>query len=259
MHRSIRKSLSLLALAIGCAVPSFAKAQTITATLNTVDPYVFGHVNLSGAGSLDGGIGNIDWTGVSSNVAPFNSTFNTYCIDLIQDISFGNSYTYTIAPLSSAPNSGAYPGGTPTTGMGASKADELEALYGVDYGSTLGTSASEETAKEAFQLAIWNIVYDTDSTVSSGTFSAGSDVSTAAISVANGFLSDALNPSNQQYDATNLIALLGQNGAQDQIAMNGPVPIDAIPQGAPLPSSGAAGMVLLGAVAAMRLRRRILA
>jgi hypothetical protein len=233
-------------MSAGIALPSLAKADSISATLTGLDPFVFGTLNLQGAPAVEGGIGNIIWAGNSNNEAPFAGTFNTYCIDLIQDVDFGGTYTFDLEPPASAPKAGAYVGGTPSSGMGTAKANDLAALFGVDYGQTVGSSASAETAKEAFQLAIWNIIYDTDASVStgSGTFYAGSDVDSGAISVANGFLADALNPDNQQYDATDLVALVGENGAQDQIALDPLIPISADPPSTPLPSSGLAGLVL---------------
>ncbi|MGA2229461.1 MAG: hypothetical protein ABSH22_00915 [Tepidisphaeraceae bacterium] len=259
MQSWIRSTLCFAAMAAGLAAPSLVKADTITATLTSLDPYVFGTLDLQGSPSVDGGIGNIIWQGASTNEAPFAAGFNTYCIDLIQDVDFGGTYTFNIEPLASAPKAGAYIGGTPSNGMGTAKADDLEALFGVDYSKTQGSSPSAETAKEAFQLAIWNIIYDSDSSVStgSGTFYAGSDVASGAISVANGFLADALNPNNQQYDATDLIALVGENGAQDQIALDPLIPISAQPpSGAPLPSSGLAGLVLIAGFGFFKWHRR---
>jgi uncharacterized repeat protein (TIGR01451 family) len=208
-------------LNVTATVTAFA-SNTISATLTGLDPNLFGTINLQGSSPVNGGIGNLLWSGPSGNQAPFSGSFNTYCIDLLQDIYFGGTYSYNIESLASAPQPGAYPDGIPTTGMGAAKADELAALFGVDYSQTLGESAAEETAKTAFQLAIWNIVYDTDAAVSNGagTLYVSSGVDANTISVANGFIADALNPANQKYDATDLVALVGQNGAQDQIAID---------------------------------------
>jgi hypothetical protein len=249
MRKRTRLAMGLMALAVGGAMPGLVRADTITAKLENLNPYVFGSVHLSGAGTVSGGIGNIIWQGASANPAPFNGPFNTYCIDLLQDINFGGTYTFTTAPLQDAPQPGAYPAGGPTNGMGTAKADEIEALFGVDYGNT-----TTGDGKEAFQLAIWNIIYDTDASVSTGTFYVESGASSNVIGIANGFLTDALNPTNQKYDQTDLVALIGNNGAQDQIAINPLIPING--NATPLPPEAASGLLLFGVYGLTRWRKR---
>jgi hypothetical protein len=261
MKQSIRRTFCILAAAaLGCIAPSMARATTITAQLTGLSPYVFGHINLAGAGSLYGGVGTIEWQGVSTNVVPFNGPYGTYCIDLIQDIGIGNTYSYTIGTLSSSPKAGAYPSGTPTTGMGVAKADEIEELYGQQLPQTLGGGSSADLASQAFQLAIWNIVYDTDLSVTSGagSFSAGGDVDPNAITLANTYLVDAANTGNQaKYDSTyKLVALIGLDGAQDQVAVDPNITFTG--GQAPLPPSALGGGVLLACLAASRLRRHYL-
>ncbi|HUB27290.1 MAG TPA: hypothetical protein VL992_17835, partial [Tepidisphaeraceae bacterium] len=142
-------------------------------------------------------------------------------------------------------NPGAYPAGDGTGPMGMAKADEIDELFGADYAATLLTGQVGEDNREAMQLAIWNIVYDTDTTVNSGSFYVVSGVDANAISTANTWLANAANPQNQVYDANDVVALLGANGAQDQLAV--------IP--CPLPPAAWGGGILLAGVAAMRIRR----
>jgi hypothetical protein len=244
--RNWKRAIGCMALVVG-AMSGVAAADTVTAELTGLNPYVGGDLHLANYGTVDGGVGNILWQGVSTNPVPFGGAFGTYCIDLIQDINFFNTYTFVEEPIQDAPKSGAYPTGVPTTGMGLTKADEIEALYGVDYKKTLGSGAGLDC--EAFQLAIWNIIYDTDASVSqgAGSFYAinNSGLDAGAITLANTFLGDALNPGNQRYDMTNLIALVGLNGAQDQIAV---VPV-------PTPASGKAAAAILAGYAIYRWRR----
>jgi|GEM_PF-2810685 len=257
-----KKLFCFLALAAACMTPSLVKADTISATLTGLSPYTFGSVYLQGAGSLNGGVGNILWQGANVNPAPFNGAFNTYCIDLIQDIGFGGNYTFTTAALAGAPKSGAYPGGTPANGMGSSKATEIETLFGMHLSDTQGDSPSANIDREAFQLAIWNVIYDTDTSVSdgSGTFYAisNSGLDASAIGAANGYLTDISNSSNQsQYAVNDLVALIGQNGAQDQVAVNplGPTPThDPLP--APLPAAAPVGLLAMAAGAFAKWRQR---
>jgi hypothetical protein len=233
MGSAIRNGLYALILVV-CTTIGVSHAETITAMPTSIDPADYGTVFLDGV-NIDGpggaGVGSVTWLGSSANAAPFNGVFIAYCIDLPQSISLNNSFTYTVTPLAGAPQAGAYP--NPPGGMGAAKANEIDILYGKDYMSTLGGAAADDRA--AFQLAIWNIVYDTDASVSptDGMFYAetGGGVSSAMLALANGFLADAFNPANQSFAASNIVALLGSNGEQDQIVINSPsfIPQASIP------------------------------
>jgi hypothetical protein len=130
--------------------------------------------------------------------------------------------------------------------MGAAKAAEIEELFGQHY-----SSLSTDDEIQAFQLAIWNIIYDTDTSVEDGAGNfyvigasensaantAGGDVlDSNTITLADEWLAEAADPSNQDLDNDNLQALTGQIGIQDQITVGNPVP---------LPSSAMCGVVLL--------------
>jgi hypothetical protein len=221
--------------------------------LQTIDPYVFGTVHLDGAGDIGGGIGEIVWQGDAGNASPFNGQFDTYCIDLIEDIYFGSTYTFTVGSLANSPKPSAYPGGN-LNGMGTIKANEIAEMYAQHYADTLPGGNGDE--REAFQLAIWNMVYDTDTSVSTGdgVFYATGDVSGNAISIANGWLVDAANPANQAiYHANDLISLVGDRGVQDQITID---PNITITTGTPLPNSATGGSLLLAGLSLTRVWKR---
>ena len=140
--------------------------------------------------------------------------------------------------------------------MGAAKATEIDTLFGMHYNDTINSSINQE----AFQLAIWNIVYDTDNSVSqeSGTFYAvnNSGLDAAAITVANGFLADTSNAGNQsQFAVQNVIALFGQDGAQDQLFLDPLLPAHITVAGAPFPAAGTSAAVLMGLIAIARWKR----
>jgi hypothetical protein len=236
-----------------------AHAETVTATLQTVDPYVFGTVHLDGAGDIGGGIGTIVWQGDASNDSPFNGQFTTYCIDLLEDINFGNTYTYTVGNLQTSPKPSAFPGGNILGGMGVLKFNEIAELFAQHYAATLPGGNADQ--REAFQLAIWNMVYDTDTSVSTGdgAFYATGNIDGNAITIANGWLVDAASLSNQlTYHATDLISLVGGPGVQDQVAID---PNITISTGTPLPNSALGGSLLLAglSLAGVRKRRQSLA
>jgi len=89
---SIRRNkiaIACLAAAASLGLGARAKADTITADLVSENPFFEGAVlSLSSSSvSQDGDvIGQLNWVGSSSNAQPFNSTFNTYCLDLIDGI-----------------------------------------------------------------------------------------------------------------------------------------------------------------------------
>jgi hypothetical protein len=240
----------LLAAAVVCGLASFARAETVTATITTVDPFVVGTVYVNGIGDVYGAIAAIDWQGDPSNPAPFNGPFTTYCIDLNEPVNIGGTFTFTVEPLADAPKGAAFPSGTPTTGMGLAKADEIEELFGQHYDETL--PAANGIDREAFQLAIWNIVYDTDTSVTTGQGSmyAESDVDPNAISIANGWLADAANPQNQIFDDTELAALVGPDGVQDQVVQFPP-----LGNGTPLAPAAFSGGLLMACLGLMRFRQ----
>jgi hypothetical protein len=233
-----------MAAAIACGLSGLARAETITATLETVDPFVGGDVYVQGIGDVNGAIASIIWQGIPSNPVGFQGTFTAYCIDLNEGINIGDTYTFTTSPIADAPKGAAYPGGSGGP-MGLAKATEIQELYGQHYADTLG--AGNGIFREAFQLSIWNIVYDTDILVDSGdgTFYAESDVDPTAISIADGWLADAASPADQAtYSDPNLIALIGSAGVQDQIV-----------QTTPLSPSVLSGGALMAGLALMRFRK----
>jgi hypothetical protein len=98
-----------------------------------------------------------------------------WCFDLDQVFSFGQNYTdYTAAPL---------------TGP---QLDEVQRLFSIAYTQAI----TSPHLSAAFQLALWNIEYDSDASVSSGVFRAynGSAGSAADITQANTRLADLQNP-----------------------------------------------------------------
>jgi hypothetical protein len=265
MRNRVAKALAL-ATSLLLASSLQSRAATITATPLSIDPVDYGTVYLNGnlvGGQLGGaGVGNVTWSGDPANVTPFNGTFATYCLDLNQNISLNNPFVYNTAPLATAPQPGAYvpPGGP----MGPAKANEINILYGKDYSLTLGSGAGDDRA--AFQLAIWNIVYDNDASVTAGGGTlyavigagSGSNVDAATIALANQFLADAVTNAgaNQNFAASDIIALIGVDGAQDQVAINNPNFI--VQGGTPLPNSAMGAGVLIaifGGYRALRSRK----
>lgn len=227
-----------------------AKAQTVTATYTGISPTFpspLDVVSLDGT-NLSTGIGANQWSGSLSNPAPFNGTFSTYSIDLEDEIHTTDTYTFTTASLANAPQNSAYPGFNGP--MGAAKANEISELYAQDYSNSL----TDTNHMAAFQLVVWNIVYDTDDSVSpgAGTFYAvsGADNNSTAIAIANNYLT-TLTSSPTTNEIFGLIGqpigtVPGGAGAEDQVVID--------PDGVPEP--GSLGLLASGStVVALRRRR----
>jgi hypothetical protein len=125
--------------------------------------------------------GLFHWTNVFVNGQSQGANdFYTACIEILQTINWGTSFTYTVADLASAPVPGALNG--EPTGMGSTAAAAINALW-QDHYASVGT---DNTLAGALQLATWKLVYDQGSTLSfsSGrlraTQNSGSELTTAS-------------------------------------------------------------------------------
>ncbi len=252
-----KAKLAALCLAVAgfLGLGNMARAETVTAKLVGLSPFAGGDLVLNGTAISGDGVGELEWDGTGfGNNSPFNGPFTSFCIDLQEVIQFNNVYSFDLnAALSTAPKATAYP--APLSGpMGPTKANEMSELFGSHFGSL---STADDL--QAFQLAIWNIVYDTDATVSSGIFAVTGGIDSTAISEANSWLTEALDPSNLALHHDNqLVALTGIADSapfpQDQIVHDPNIPIDT---GVPLPSSLLAGSVLLAGLGIARVGRKV--
>jgi hypothetical protein len=229
-----------------------SRADTVTATLGTVIPYAFPTISLDGT-QESGGVGLITWQGQAGNPLGLTGAFGTYCIDLNQNVYLGNPtpYTFTVTPLASSPQPGAYPAGDPngTGPMGAVKASELNTLYAEQFN---GLSTDDQF--QAFQAAVWAIVYDTptelatdpDVSASGNNFYiVGGLNDGTVVGLANSYLAAAVNLSAQETYSGTLVALVGENGAQDQVYAT-PTNFGSPGTPVPLPRTSIGGCVLLG-------------
>jgi hypothetical protein len=256
----------------GAFAPGLAHAgilgDTVTATLNTVIPYNFPSVVLDGSTSA-GGVGEIVWSvtnaQAAANPAPFNASFNTFCIDIPQDIYFGDAYTFTVTTLANSPNTLAYPAGNPNAPgpMGTTKADEMQTVYN-DY----ATAGQSNDTYAAFQVSLWNILYDSDATidpnapVGTGGYQGGyfhvapGQFDSTVITDADNWIADAI--AHPAASVTNLVGLVGSGDTQDQMYIGTTGAINTIVTSeVPLPSVAGTGMAMLAGLGLFAgLRRR---
>ncbi len=223
-----------------------------TVSINNGDGGATAQYNYSGA---------IPWTqSLSHPTNPaLGPTFYTFCIELTQDVNIGSTNDhYIIANLADAPKPGTAQSGhdvspgNPVNQMGTTKADAISRLWNGFYGTSQAQIASTTSLVNgaAFQLAIWTIEYDMDSTgrVSSDAFltstafrasSANGDLIALAepllydvdTSQTNALDKTSTGSGNYSEDALvhsglHLIALTsdGANGLQDQVTVCTPEP-----------------------------------
>ena len=180
------------------------------------------------------------WTQSSSTPnSAFPNSVTTFCVELNQYISTGSKYTYTSTPLASQ------------SGVSSLEATDITKLYGAYYNTAWNnTSFKGSIQSEAFQLALWKLVYDggTNLSLASGNFLIPgspnlSDTSTAA-GLAQSWL-NALSGISSSIFSTNFsgqqLVWLSSTTAQDQLTII-PTPPSPPVVGTPAPP----GLVLAG-------------
>lgn len=193
------------AAALACAAVG---AQAATVQLNN---YTYGNgntVNVT-APTYSGGAGGFSGT-ISGFGAAFDGAVQTYCVDLGEFFNFGTTYT-SYSLISAASH------------FTAAKVTALGKLMTYVFDNNLfGVTAagSKDDLSTALQLAIWNIVYDTDSTLSSGTFKEGSTGyrnGSSSFMGANALLSNSQVASQAIGYDLYVLKSVGSPGQQDQL------------------------------------------
>lgn len=220
---------SLLGAACAAAVASCANAgfDTISATFNGVDPGSGVSYTLNfGDDWRDTTAGMFNWTRTGGTYAGAQGNFLAFCTELGENVSNGNNYSFDVVPLEIAPSSDP---------MGGARAALIRELFGRYYTPAFGAPLSRDAAT-AMQIAIWEIVFETRSTldISRGRarFNSGNG---DALMLADSYLKslDGTGPLN------NTIVVMSADGVQDQI----------------IPTPGTMALLGMGVLAAARRRR----
>jgi hypothetical protein len=187
----------------------------------TSSPGVSVQYTIGGVTSTETAIpGPYFWTPTSQ---PLNSTFpnptSTFCVELNQTISTGNTYSYTVSPLASQ------------SGVTSTEATDITKLWGAYYNTAWeSTSFNGSLQSTAFQLALWKLVYDggTNLSLLSGNFvipgatsSSLSNTSTAA-GLAQSWLNALAGTSSSIFSSnfgSQELVWLSSPTAQDQLTM----------------------------------------
>ncbi len=267
--KSVASLRNVLAAVVGlvgiAATAQESSANTVTAYLNSVGPYTT-NLNIS----FDGGatkeynayVGGINWTIVNwdpgSAPAP---QMQMFCIEGTENVYLNKTATWNFgeaASLSEVPKP--WTSLTGLTGMGATKAAYIEEFWNKNYNSAwaINTSTSDvnlNVGAAAFQLGIWEIVYDGLTDGFYGGITAN-NLATGKFEVLNGTSGsqkaqvDAavamLNKLTGTYTKTTSVGAISGNGVQDQI----------FGTSVPLPAALPASLALLGVVGLVRFVNR---
>jgi hypothetical protein len=134
-----------------------------------------------------------------------SASFRTYCIDLYERIGFGETYTNYTKKL-----------GSDHTFTNASAYNDIGKLFAANY------TVDSATSEAAFQIAIWELTYETSGNYNinagSAKFSGGTAATSGALTLASSWLSGLSgSTSTRVAGVLESMAVGGVTGYQDQI------------------------------------------
>ncbi|MDZ4753056.1 MAG: hypothetical protein SGJ11_00990 [Phycisphaerae bacterium] len=194
----------LAVTAVAAAISASAQATVWTMTFNSVTPgqtvginYDANRaVNAANAGTYGNvSAGQLNWTG------PYGKSYITYCTQLTEHISYGQTLTFTQALVQNVPD--VTPGA-----MGAVKAALVRDLYARNYADVIASADSALHA--AFQAVLWEITHENLTGATAALAAAELDLSLGALQL-NG---SGANAGMYGY-AVAMIESLGDGGFQN--------------------------------------------
>lgn len=148
----IQMTLAVLA-AMAASGTALGAGASFTGTFNgIVPPTPITWSVTGGAFNNAGAAGFFNWTKTGGTYSGVSGNFDAFCLELTETIQEPNSYTYKVVPLAS----GVAPDGDGmfTFPLDATQIAQMSELWGRHRSSITAATAT------AFQLAIWEIVYD---------------------------------------------------------------------------------------------------
>ena len=265
--------ISVLAIACGAMATSAARASSVSLKLDSpsssaVNPGVDGGLKVTFTGGSQSMVyvGQMNWDVTASNTPGYavGQDVGTYCIQGLQSVSAGGTYTYTVENLSSPslPD-----GGTDQGDLDSVAAKQIQGLADTYFSLAAHTDGSynaDETAA-AFQLAVWEIEYDGGTGKESFTPGGSYNFFTHGLVEATGTNSEgiaAVNLANNwlnHFTAASSVSSLAfaNSSSQDQfvyqLGVGGTGQVTAVP----LPAAFPAGVMLLsGLFGARKMKRK---
>ena len=214
-------AISFLALsAIGSSAHAVTLSQQASDVFDGGGNRLVNHLsNRPGVRGLAGGFRLSDGT----------SKLIAWCLDVMDDLSLPGSYNITTAPFSG-------------NQLSQTQLSNIETLFEVNYptldlgkASDYSDPGAVDDQSAGFQMALWELVYETGPTfdVTDGSWSIGSTF--GAIQAANSFLATLLNPDIKQHYKFTFYQSV--DGSQNLVSVS-PVPLPA--------AGGLLGMGLVG-------------
>ncbi|MFM8275069.1 MAG: hypothetical protein ACKODX_22435 [Gemmata sp.] len=252
----LRLAVAAIAATVFLTASPRASAELLTLQLNRT---VTGTVTVNLGSKTDNVTpGPYYWSDIND---PPNTNFPapiaTFCMELLDpngqpagSPTVGASFTFEVLPLTS-----------PYTSLkgDAARADAIKALFGNYYNPAwAGNTFTGDTESKAFQLALWELIYETDptKTLSSGYFNSPSSAATRANQMLAGLSGGLAIYNAASYEVVALVAPtldpLKQTPGQDQIVVR-PKSVPAVP--AP-PALLLAGIGVVALVGRSRLSRK---
>jgi hypothetical protein len=239
-----------LAVLLGlCCAAAPARAEYVKGNWTHASPYLTLNVTYDPAGAAgpynyDGVLtGRYHWSKTEGDATWLGSSFWTYCIEITQQID--NPVNFTVKEVEKTPDPAYAPGG-----MGLDKANRLREYWGRNFSSNF---TSVQAA--AFQLGIWEIVFDGSGTSDPTKYDAGAG---------EFYVRNAGTPGTNAYNArvlanTWLRGLTGDTKYYEYglVSLSSPYDQDQIAvRPTPAPSGLLAGLLGLGGMAGYLWRRR---
>lgn len=179
--------------------------------------------------------GELNWTWYSPTPSGWDDVFYSYCVDVLKNATRRQSFE--IGEMSDKPET------FPLVADGTLRAAWLLNEYGAQV-HALAPTAGGNAAAAGLQLAIWEVLYDTDFNLLTAPITGGfrvTSASTGALAAATGYLNDVALASQLTVDAIWLDSVLSTG--QDQITRT------------PVPEPGTL-VLLAAALAGLSVRRR---
>lgn len=209
------------------SIAGSASAAFVTMTLDSVNPKQSISTTRNGGSSWQTlSAGRFNWHGTITNPTGLQGNFAAFCIELTQSVSVGSTYSsYEAIQLAAAPQ----PAASPYAPMGVDDARRISDLWEKHYSSL--TTANDFAA---FQLCIWEIVYDSGEDLSSGNFRMRNNNTVKNLG------QSWLDGINDNAPIASYLYALSHPNKQDML----------------VPTPGAAGLMALGVVVAVRRKRK---